>query len=76
MATITIELSAGQAQRFLAACNAKLLGDYIEAEGIEDPTPQQLGEWCFKYLGRKFTLRYERELYDDAYESDPFEKLQ
>lgn len=74
MPDITISLTSGQAQRFGAACTSKLLRHFVEDTGIEDPTPQQLGEWCFKYLGRKFVMRYEREQYERAFTEDPFEE--
>ena len=73
MPSITITLTTGQAQRLQAAFEGRLLGHYIEDTGNPSPTPQELGEWCFKRLGKRFVDRYERDIYIDAYDEPPFE---
>ena len=76
MPDVTVTLTVNQAQRFQAACEARLLAAYIEDTGNPSPSPQELGEWCFKYLGRRFVLRHEREAYDAGFNPEPFEGVQ
>lgn len=73
MPDIIVSLTPTQATRFQAAAEARLLARYREETGVQDPTPQQFGEWVFKYLGRRFVLRYEQEVYESGFNPDPFE---